>query len=242
MVAARGESPGVSRCDRAGSGDFSSRSAARSSRATVRASATERVITRHVSSPASVPTMRGCSSRSSARAIAGAEPSSDWTTTMFCATVARSPNWPSTDSSVSRGSAWRPRPGSDVSRPAERVGRLLEAELADVARHGGLRHRAAGAGERRGELLLAPDPPPRHDACDQTLPFRLGKRTRARLHPVTVIPRFGRVTVRQATRNAEEAALDRSLRGLAAGATIAARRAASKIWTVATGEQPPTKK
>ena len=30
--------------------------------------------------------------------------------------------------------------------------------------------------------------------------------------------------------------------GLAAGATMAARRAASKIWRVATGEEPPTKK
>jgi hypothetical protein len=30
--------------------------------------------------------------------------------------------------------------------------------------------------------------------------------------------------------------------GLGAGATMAARRAASKIWRVATGEEPPTKK
>jgi hypothetical protein len=30
--------------------------------------------------------------------------------------------------------------------------------------------------------------------------------------------------------------------GLAAGATMAARRAASRIWRVATGEEPPTKK
>jgi hypothetical protein len=30
--------------------------------------------------------------------------------------------------------------------------------------------------------------------------------------------------------------------GLGAGATIAARRAASKIWQVATGEAPPTKR
>ncbi len=29
---------------------------------------------------------------------------------------------------------------------------------------------------------------------------------------------------------------------LAAGATMAARRAASRIWRVATGEEPPTKK
>ncbi len=29
---------------------------------------------------------------------------------------------------------------------------------------------------------------------------------------------------------------------LAAGATIAARKAASKIWRVATGEEPPAKK
>jgi hypothetical protein len=30
--------------------------------------------------------------------------------------------------------------------------------------------------------------------------------------------------------------------GLGAGATIAARRAASRIWHVATGEAPPSKK
>jgi hypothetical protein len=30
--------------------------------------------------------------------------------------------------------------------------------------------------------------------------------------------------------------------GLAAGATMAARRTASKIWRIATGEEPPTKK
>lgn len=30
--------------------------------------------------------------------------------------------------------------------------------------------------------------------------------------------------------------------GLAAGAAMAARRAASKIWRVATGEAPPTRK
>jgi hypothetical protein len=32
------------------------------------------------------------------------------------------------------------------------------------------------------------------------------------------------------------------LGGLGAGATIAARRAASQIWRIATGEEPPTKK
>ena len=30
--------------------------------------------------------------------------------------------------------------------------------------------------------------------------------------------------------------------GLGAGATIAARRLASRIWRVATGEEPPTRK
>jgi hypothetical protein len=30
--------------------------------------------------------------------------------------------------------------------------------------------------------------------------------------------------------------------GLAAGATMAARRTASRIWRLATGEEPPTKK
>jgi hypothetical protein len=30
--------------------------------------------------------------------------------------------------------------------------------------------------------------------------------------------------------------------GIAAGATLAARRLASRIWRIATGEEPPTKK
>jgi hypothetical protein len=30
--------------------------------------------------------------------------------------------------------------------------------------------------------------------------------------------------------------------GLGAGATMAARRAASRIWRIATGEEPPTKR
>jgi hypothetical protein len=30
--------------------------------------------------------------------------------------------------------------------------------------------------------------------------------------------------------------------GMSAGATIAARRAAARVWRLATGEEPPTKK
>lgn len=30
--------------------------------------------------------------------------------------------------------------------------------------------------------------------------------------------------------------------GLGAGATLAARRVASKVWRIATGEEPPTKR
>ena len=67
-----------------GSSSVSSAVAARPSRA----------ITSTVSSPASVPTTRSWSTPSSARAIAGAEPSSAWSTTTFCAATIRRPNCP----------------------------------------------------------------------------------------------------------------------------------------------------
>ena len=51
--------------------------------------------------------MRGWSMRSSARAIAGADPSSDWTTTMFPAADARRPNCPRIAASASFGSLRR---------------------------------------------------------------------------------------------------------------------------------------
>ena len=78
-----------------------------SSRASAVASRAFFAITRHVSSPASVPTISSCSTRSSARAIAGAEPSSEWTTTMFCAARALRPNSARTRASASAGSVRR---------------------------------------------------------------------------------------------------------------------------------------
>ena len=48
-------------------------------------------------------------------------------------------------------------PGSDVARPAERVARLLEPQLADVARDRRLRDEAARLRKRLGQLELAAD-------------------------------------------------------------------------------------
>src|SRR5579884_1803425 len=74
-----------------------------------------------------------------------------------------------------------------VTRAAESVVRLLEAELADVARDGRLRHRAAGGGERGEELVLRPDPLARDDAADQTLSLGFREHARALHSPSIVI-------------------------------------------------------
>ena len=128
--------------------------AASSSFATRRAPFASRATTRHVSSPASVPSTSGCSSRSSARAIAGAEPISDWTTTMFSADVALAAELAQQRlERVARvGALLAVR--QDVAHAAERIVRLDEAELADVARDRRLRDAAARARERDQQLLL----------------------------------------------------------------------------------------
>ena len=59
-----------------------------------------------------------------------------------------------------------------VARPAERVVRLLEPELPEVARDGRLRDAAARVGERGEELELRADPLAGDDARDQPLALR----------------------------------------------------------------------
>jgi len=59
----------------------------------------------------------------------------------------------------------------DVTRTAERVARLLEPQLPDVARDGCLRDLTARFGQRLRKLELAPDPLSRDDARDQALPL-----------------------------------------------------------------------
>src|SRR6266540_3084031 len=60
-----------------------------------------------------------------------------------------------------------------VARPSERVVRLLESQLADVARDRCLRDDAAGVGERVDQLELGPHAFPCDDALDQTVPLGL---------------------------------------------------------------------
>src|SRR5205823_4845931 len=100
---------------------------------------------------------------SSARAIAGAEPSSDWTTTMFCACMARRPNCASTASSNSRGSLRLPRSGRTYrgrpstsrlfSSPSSRMSREI---VACVTSQPALRDRRTAAGEAmsKADLLV----------------------------------------------------------------------------------------
>ena len=131
------------------------------------------MITRHVSSPASVPTTSGCSSRSSARAIAGADPISAWTTTRFWATDGAAAEL--VEQAVEDLARVDPPLAvrQHVAEPSERVARLLEAELADVPRDRRLRDRAAGALERVEQLLLGAEPLALDEARHETLPLGL---------------------------------------------------------------------
>src|SRR3954454_22814290 len=61
----------------------------------------------------------------------------------------------------------------DVAEPAERVARLLEAQLANVARDGRLGDAAARRLERVEELLLRPEPLALDETGHQPLPLRL---------------------------------------------------------------------
>ena len=155
-----------------------------SSATRARASFTSRAMTRHVSSPAIVPTTlrmldlverardRRCGAelrverrRCSARSRAAAE------LREHCASAACGSGRRRSDSA-----------GSDVARASERVVRLLEPELADVARDRRLRHRAAGGGERGCELELRADALARDDSGEQPLPLRLAEGPAVRLH------------------------------------------------------------
>src|SRR5215210_5591143 len=69
-----------------------------------------------------------------------------------------------------------PRFRKHVPRAAERVVRLLEPELAEVARDRRLRDVTARLGESAEELELAADAFAGHDARDQPLPLRLRPR------------------------------------------------------------------
>ena len=111
----------------------------------------------------------------------GAEPSSDWTTTRFCACMARSPNVDRTAANASRGSVRRPSCGR-TARGRRLVARLLEAELTDVSGHRRLRRSAALGRQGREQVVLRPDPSARDEAGDQPLALRLPERTRVRLH------------------------------------------------------------
>jgi hypothetical protein len=62
-------------------------------------------------------------------------------------------------------------PRKHVARPSKGVARLLQAQLANVARNCRLRHPAPRLCEGFRQLELAPDAAPRDDACDQPLPL-----------------------------------------------------------------------
>ncbi len=138
-----------------------------------------------MSSPASVPSSSGCAHRSSARAIAGAEPISDWSTTTFCAATARRPNC--AEQRIERlarvGAALAVR--EDVAQRPEGIAGLLEPELANVARDGRLGHNAPDARQGGDQLLLRPDPQPLDEARDELLTVGLAQLV-LRLHGLSI--------------------------------------------------------
>jgi hypothetical protein len=134
----------------------------------------------------------------------------------------------------------------DIARAAEYVVRLVEAELADVSRDRRLRHSAPGAGQRVQELVLRPDASPRDDARNQPLALLLLERTGLSLHTERINMRPFRVS-RPSLRGTLASMLRRLMwtglyASLAAAATLAARKTASTIWRVATGEEPPVRR
>src|SRR5437763_2551960 len=103
--------------------------------------------------------------------------------------------------------------GECVAGTAERVVRLLEPELADVARDRRLSYDAARGLERREQLELGADPAARDDASDQSLPLRLAERCRLRLHRARIVIQcFARPQARARSDHAAQAALDRPVR------------------------------
>ncbi len=134
----------------------------------------------------------------------------------------------------------------DVARPAEHVVRLVEAELADVAGDRRLGHAAAGPGQRVEELVLCPHPPARDDARNQLLTLVFLERTRLSLHTrknkYATFRRLAKPASRYASIVLRKLMWTGLYASLAAVATLAARKTASAIWRVATGEEPPSKK
>jgi hypothetical protein len=129
-----------------------------------------------------------------------------------------------------------------VARPPEHVARLLEPELADVSRDGRLGDLAAGAPERPLQLVLAPDPAATDYAGDQTLALVLRELPKL-LHKARIT-----IQVSSKRRRGKQPKMLRKLlwsglyAGFAASSALAARRAASGIWRLATGEPPPSKR
>ena len=91
-----------------------------------------------------------------------------------------------------------------VAQPAERVARLVEAELADVARDGRLGDAAAGALERVEQLLLSAEPHALDQARDE--PLALGLRQLALgLHKTSIVYAACLTTFRRASAQATRA-------------------------------------
>jgi hypothetical protein len=130
----------------------------------------------------------------------------------------------------------------NVARPAEHVAGLFEPELAEVPRDRRLRDLAAGAPERALQLVLAPNSTTSDYAGDQSLPLGLRELPKL-LHTARIT-----IQVSSNRRRGKQPNMLRKLlwsilyAGLAAGSALVARRAASGIWRLATGESPPTKR
>src|SRR6266487_1581991 len=105
---------------------------------------------RTVSSPASVPTMRSCSSWSSARAIAGAELGLQHDDIPGGRHLAAELTQDRIEDLGRIGPAGDVR--EHIPRPTEVVVRLLEPELTNVARDGRLRDDATGIRKRVEQL------------------------------------------------------------------------------------------
>jgi hypothetical protein len=116
--------------------------------------------------------------------------------------------------------------------------RLLEPQLADVARDRRLRDDTTGVGERVEELELGADSLSGDEALDQALPLGLPQLHKASIR-MQVSQGQGLVKLGVVLRKLLWSAL---YGAFAALATIVSRRAATRIWRTLTGEEPPTKK
>jgi hypothetical protein len=116
--------------------------------------------------------------------------------------------------------------------------RLLETQLANVARDRRLRDDTTGVGERVEQLELCADSLSGDQALDQALPLGLPQLHRAsiRMH---VWQSQGLVQLEVMLRKVLWSALFGAVDALG---TILSRRVAKQIWRTLTGEEPPTKK